>query len=217
MSSTSDQPPSWTKPTLHTASHRGRAFPNPSDRSACARFRLRQKASKTRPSRCAPSPKPQSNISQLWDATLDLNRRLNHLYETVLEQAINFRDHLAHHLSSCTVPPNVSVPLVSALPSECSSHQSTGAAASNVNVPAHAPDVCSPHESLPDVSVHVDNPTPSVPLPGVDPQAQVTEMHTPRSSLSSTLPRLRGLFNKPRQKASDKGSSSLGCSSMKPG
>ena len=216
-SSTSNQPSSWTKSTLHTASHRGRAFPDPSDRSACAHFRLRQKASKTRPSRHAPSS--ASDISQLWDATLDLNRRLNHLYETVLEQAINFRDHLAHHLSSCTVPPNVSVPLVSALPSECGSHQSTGAATSNVNVPAYAPDVCPPHESLPDVSVHVDNPTPSVPLPGVtvDHQAEITEMHTSRSSLSSTLPRLRGLFNKPRKKASDKGSASLGCSSTKLG
>ena len=215
MSSTSNQLSSWTKSTLHTASHRGRAFPDPSDRSACARFRLRQKASKTRPSRCAASS--GSDISQLWDATLDLNRRLNHLYETVLEQAINFRNHLAHHVSSCTVPPNVSVPVVSALPSQCGSHQSEGAAASNVNVPVHAPDVCPPHESLLDVSVHVDNPTPSMPFPGVDHQAQVSEMHTPWPSLSSTLPRLRGIFNKPRKKASDQGGASLGCSSTKLG
>ena len=215
MSSTSNQLSSWAKSTLHTASHKGHTFPDPSDCSACARFRLRQKASKTRPSRCAASS--GSDISQLWDATLDLNHRLNHLYETVLEQAINFRDHLAHHHSSCTVPTNVSVPLVSALPSQCGSHQSEGAAASKVNVPVHTPDVCPPHESLLNVSVHVDSPTPSMPLPGVGHQAQVTEMHTPRPALSATLPRLRGLFNKPRPKASDQGGTSLGRSSTKLG
>ena len=206
MTSTFNQPSSWTKSTLRTASHRGRAFPDPSDRSACARFRLRQKASKTRPSCRASSS--GSDISQLWDATLDLNRRLNHLYETVLEQAINFRSHLAHHLSSSTVPPNVSEPVVSAPPSQCGGHQSESAAASHVNVPVHAPDVCPPLERLLDASVHVDDPAPSVPLPGVDHQTPVTEMHTPRPSLSSTLPRLRGIFNKPRRKASDQGSSS---------
>ena len=197
MFSTSNQPSSWTKSTPRTASHRGRAFPDPSDRSACARFRLRQKASKTRPSRCAPSL--GSDISQLWDATLDLHRRLNHLYETVLEQAINFRDHLACHHSLSTVPPNVSESVVSALPSQCGSPQSKRATASNVNVPVHAPDVWPSHK-------------PSMPLPAVHHQAQVTEMHTPQPSLSSTLPRLRGLFNKPRHKASD-----LGCSNTKPG
>src|SRR6266446_8195330 len=106
-----NQPSSWTKSTPHTAFHRGRTFPDPSDRSACARFQLRQKASRTTSHASSSNP----DISQLWHVTLDLSRRLTHLSETVLALAINSCDHLAHHLSLCTVPmSNVSVaPLVS--------------------------------------------------------------------------------------------------------
>ena len=102
-------PSSWPKSTPHTAPHTGRSFPDPLNRNACARFRLRRKAPKTPFSHCRGAPPSNSDISQLWDATLDLSRRLNDLSNIVLDLATSVHDHLSR---PCSLP----VPVVSAAP-----------------------------------------------------------------------------------------------------
>ena len=85
-------------PTRH-ASRRRYAVPDPADRAACARFRMRGRKGSRGP---APFPRLSechSTIAELQETVLELSSQLNRLYETVLQQAIVFRD----HLSSCNI------------------------------------------------------------------------------------------------------------------
>jgi len=110
-------------------------------------------------------------------------------------------------VACCAVPvPNVSAaPLVSA-PSQCGSHQSKGHFVPNVVIPTQVNDGRPLDDPLP-----IHSPPPSVPqgdqlacsalLPGECPKGnhehRASEANTSRPSLSSTLPQLQGLFNKP--------------------
>jgi len=213
-------PSSWPKSTPHTAPHTGRSFPDPLNRNACARFRLRRKAPKTPFSHCRGVPPSNSDISQLWDATLDLSRRLNDLSNIVLDLATSVRDHLSHPCS-LPVPVVSAAPLVSASLSQFGSRESTIPSA-GVSTQVHeispldAPLVSSPTPiaSRADRLIHPASP-PARCLTDND-QARATNVNISRwSSLSATLPQLRGFFNKSGQKASNQQEASPGSSTKR--
>lgn len=217
-------PSSWPKSTSHTAPHTGRSFPDPLNRSACARFRLRRKAPKTPFSHCRGVPPSNSDISQLWDATLDLSRRLNDLSNTVLDLATSVRDHLS---CPCSLPvPVVSAaPLVNASLSQSGSRESKDDTIPSAGVSTQVHEIFSldapqavrsptPIASRADRLIHPVSP-PAQCLTDND-QARATNVNvSQRSSLSATLPQLRGFFNKSRQKASNHQEASPGSSTKR--
>ncbi|KAF8957988.1 hypothetical protein BDZ97DRAFT_1843978 [Flammula alnicola] len=214
-------------PVPQTAPPQGHQFPDPSDRGACARFRLRQKTRQTSSSQRSSSS--DAAIATLEDATLDLYHQVNNLMETVLQQAVYFREELSacmgmvRNVSDAVASAAMtSVAMARATPSQpvFSSpaeelSQSCEDVPSSSHAPSNVPAVPTTPESnmSPSVPIPVDNPSPTSPssLPApVRPENKAT------SSVSSTLPRLRGFFNKPTQKARQHGSL-VGFSSTQPG
>jgi len=84
----------FTQPTS-TAQYPTYVVPDPRDHGACARFRMRRKASRIPSSRRSSSA--NSAILQLQQTTLQLHQQMNYLHELMLQQARVFED----HISSC--------------------------------------------------------------------------------------------------------------------
>jgi len=187
-----NQSSSRSKSATRGALHRRFLFPDPGDHGACARFRLRQKAFKKYHSRCPSLDEPA--ISQLKLTTLELYRQLNHLQELVVQQARIFDTHLA----SCTAMTHNIMSLIAAVPTFGAHHDTE-------NVSCDALACANKLASYAFQPLHsTDSPAPA-PL---EPQSTSLSFSasSPGKSMSSTLPRLRGFFNKPKQKTQFDGS-----------
>lgn len=182
------QPSSLSRPTLWFK--REFAAPDPADRGACARFRMRRKAFKASSRR--PSP---ATVLQLQQTKLEFYHRLNSLNKTVLQQAHAFSEHLA----SCTSMVNNLANLTR-----------IGPASVHHSQPFHHEDPAAPDQN----STSTNSP-PCIPashgLLSRSQFAHPSSSHTEAmlqsrdnssstKSVSTTLPRLRGYFNKPKQK-----------------
>jgi len=212
-------PSSCPRSMSHTAPHKGRSFPDPLNRNACARFRLRRKAPKSPFSHCCGVPPSNSDISQLWDATVDLSRWLNDLSSIVLDLATSVRDHLSR---PCSLP----VPVVSAAPLVSASVSQSGSRKSEDDTIPSAGVSTQVHEKSSLDAPIVSSPTPAASpadrlIRPVSPPAQClmdkdlprANVNVPRqSSLSATLPRLRGFFS---QKTSNRQEASPGFSTKR--
>jgi len=167
-------------------SNRPYAVPTPSDRGACARFRMRRKVSR------GPYRRPHSSavtVEQLLQAKIELYRELNRLNEAVLQQARAFNEHVL----SCTNMANNIANLVAKRPS--------------LVHPLFQPENNDTlHSSLATLAPSIPSADPSPSLnPSTSaspPQTISTPFHDSLSetSISSSLPRLRGFFNKSKTK-----------------
>jgi len=175
-----------SKPTTWGTSNKGYTPPDPSDRGACARFRMRRKASRSSSRR--PNP-PTATVSELQQAKVELYRELKRLSEIVLQQALSFSD----HLSACTSVASNTANLVSAGLRNLAQPQVQPESDDTVlsGIPDLAPSIPSGLSSSLDTS---SNPTQNqtFPTPSSD--------SSPEKSISSSLPRLRGFFNKSGRK-----------------
>ncbi|KAJ3487386.1 hypothetical protein NLJ89_g11717 [Agrocybe chaxingu] len=199
------QPHLGTHPGPSTSPRRGHGFPNTRDRGACARFRLHRKATKTSSSR--PPCGPPSSMLELQKMMLDLYRQLNTLTEMVAHQALAFNQ----HISSCTAMMNNVSAFATAHPS------------ANAPYFHHTDDKVLPTSGGNNPGTHVDHADAEVQTSNeIDtvailepfrvnnkssPAATVPHTATaspsqslPSPSMSGSLPRLRGFFNRPRPK-----------------
>jgi len=182
--------------------HNGYSLPDPRDRGACARFRLRRKAFKNG-SRSSPST---FNNADLQDSVLQLSRIVNQLAESQSIQARTFQNHLVHCnalTQALFVRMEPQVPVTHPpVPCRDETPQPPGGTLPEEAVPIVDQDPAP--QSLPfiapipqDENSHFSNPlplpTPCIPS-GVAPPPR---SHTDHSSFSQSLPRLRGFFNKP--------------------
>lgn len=183
-------------------SHSGYSLPDPRDRGACARFRLRRKSFKTGP-RQPPSPPLLSNVVELQHTVLKLSHNLNLLAESHAFQTRIFENHLVGCRQMLQDIPSLVKDahreVLNATHSQLPGGTLSQAAAPVVDQhPAPAPLPCL-EPALPVENSHPEPyPLPTV-TPAVPPNVPLSpHADTDRPSLSSSLPRLRGLFNKPR-------------------
>ena len=170
------------------SSNKGYAIPDPSDCGACARFRLRRKASKT------PSRRPDSTaitVSQLLQTKVELYRELNCLSEVLILQGCALNEHLL----SCTTFANQITNIVTAAPLITQPHvRPEKDDTIFYDISKLAPFIPSACPSFSPGTSSSSSPTPTIPTPSHDSSPDEAFI----SSITSILPLLRSLFNNPR-------------------
>ena len=165
-------------------------IPKPSNRSACARFRMRRRVSR---GPCHHPPHPESspvNVSQLLQAKTEFSQELKHLYDAVLQQARVFSEHVL----SCTSMANNIANIVAATPSlirplvQQENNDTLATLASPI------PSACPSPSSTPSTSAF---PPQIISIPDTPSHDSLPKTST---GIPSSLPRLRGIFNKSKTK-----------------
>ena len=153
-------------------------FPKPSNRGACARFRMRRRVSRRHHQLGQPHLPANITAEQLLQVKTKLYQELIHLNEAVLQQA----HALNEHVLSCTSMANTITDIFAAGPSHI-----------HPLVASSTPSAYPPPSSISSTSVSAPQTGPTPPHHDSLPETS--------TGVTSSLPKLRGFFNKSKTKS----------------